>query len=64
MLAEWLAAGQGMGYGMLQDVNSFNYVDIWASAALLTGMPVLLHNVIAIAESAVPARFSPRDANA
>jgi ABC-type nitrate/sulfonate/bicarbonate transport system permease component len=33
MLAEWLATGQGMGYGMQQDANSFNYADIWASAA-------------------------------
>ena len=64
MLAEWLATGQGMGYGMLQDANSFNYVDIWASVALLTGVSVLLYNVIAIAESAVLARFSMRDANA
>jgi ABC-type nitrate/sulfonate/bicarbonate transport system permease component len=64
MLAEWLATGQGMGYGMLQDANSFNYVDIWASAALLTGVSVLLYNMIAIAETAVLARFSLRDANA
>ena len=64
MLAEWLATGQGMGYGMLQDANSFNYVDIWASVALLTGVSVLLYNVIAILESAVLARFSLRDANA
>jgi ABC-type nitrate/sulfonate/bicarbonate transport system permease component len=58
MLAEWLATGVGMGYGMLQDANSFNYVDIWASAALLTGVSVLLYNIIAIAESAVLTRFS------
>jgi ABC-type nitrate/sulfonate/bicarbonate transport system permease component len=64
MLAEWLATGQGMGYGMLQDANSFNYVDIWASVALLTGVSVLLYNIIAILESAVLARFSLRDANA
>jgi ABC-type nitrate/sulfonate/bicarbonate transport system permease component len=62
MLAEWLATGKGMGYGMLQDANAFNYVDIWASVALLTGVSVLLYNIIAIAESAVLARFSLRDA--
>ena len=39
MLAEWLATGQGMGYGMQ-------------------------YNSIAILESAVPARFSLRGANA
>ena len=39
MLAEWLATGLGMGYGMLQDANTFNYVDIWASVALLTASP-------------------------
>jgi ABC-type nitrate/sulfonate/bicarbonate transport system permease component len=58
MLAEWLATGVGMGYGMLQDANSFNYVDIWASAALLTGVSVVLYNLVAVAESAVLARFS------
>jgi ABC-type nitrate/sulfonate/bicarbonate transport system permease component len=62
MLAEWLATGQGLGYGMLQDANSFDYVDIWASAALLTGVSVILYNLIAIAESVVLARFSLRDA--
>ena len=36
MPAEWLATGQGMGYGMRQDANSFNYADIWASAARLS----------------------------
>ena len=64
MLTEWLAAGQGMGYGMLQDSNSFNYVDIRASVALLTGVSVLLYNVIAVLESAVLARFSLGEANA
>ena len=62
MLAEWLATGRGMGYGMLQDANAFNYVDIWASVTLLTGVSVLLYNVIASAESGVLARFSLRDA--
>ena len=33
MPAEWLATGQGMGYGMRQDANSFDYADIWAPAA-------------------------------
>jgi len=28
VLAEWPATGQGMGYGMLQGANSFNYVGI------------------------------------
>jgi ABC-type nitrate/sulfonate/bicarbonate transport system permease component len=64
MLAEWLATGKGMGYGMLQDANAFNYVDIWASVALLTGVSVLLYNLIAVAESAVLARFSLRDPSA
>jgi ABC-type nitrate/sulfonate/bicarbonate transport system permease component len=62
MLAEWLATGVGMGYGMLLDANTFNYVDIWASAALLTAASVLLYNLISIAESAVLARFSLSDA--
>ena len=57
-VAATLATGVGMGYGMLQDANSFNYVDIWASAALLTGVSVLLYNLVAIAESALPSTSS------
>ena len=49
---------------MLQDANSFNYVDIWASVALLTGVSVLLYDVIAVLELAVLARFSLGEANA
>ena len=64
VLAEWPATGQGMGYGMLQGANSFNYVGIWASVALLAGVPVLVYYVIAVLESAVLARFALRDANA
>jgi ABC-type nitrate/sulfonate/bicarbonate transport system permease component len=64
MLAEWPTTGQGMGYGMRRDANSFSYVDIRASVALLTGVSVLLCNVIAILESAALARFSLRDADA
>jgi ABC-type nitrate/sulfonate/bicarbonate transport system permease component len=64
VLAEWLATGQGMGYGMLQDANSFHSVGIWASVALLAGVPVLVYYVIAVLESAVLTRFALRDANA
>lgn len=64
MPAEWPAAGQGMGYGMLRDVNTFNSADIWAPAAPPAGAPVPPYTMITILESAVPARFSPRDADA
>jgi ABC-type nitrate/sulfonate/bicarbonate transport system permease component len=58
MLAEWLATGQGLGYAMLQDANTFDYTHLWASVASLTAVSVLLYNTIAIGESAVLARFS------
>jgi ABC-type nitrate/sulfonate/bicarbonate transport system permease component len=64
MLAEWLATGKGLGYAMLQDANSFDYGHLWASVALLTGVSVLLYNAIAVAESAVLARFALRDRGA
>lgn len=64
MLAEWLATGKGLGYAMLQDANSFDYGHLWASVALLTGVSVLLYNAIAVAESAVLARFALRDRDA
>jgi ABC-type nitrate/sulfonate/bicarbonate transport system permease component len=64
MLAEWLATGQGLGYAMLQDANAFDYAHLWASVAMLTGVSVLLYNVIAVAESAVLARFAFGDRGA
>ena len=33
-LAEWLATGQGMGYGMAQDADGFDYADILARFSL------------------------------
>jgi len=38
-------------------------VDIWASVVPLTGVSALLYILIAIAESAVPARYSLREAS-
>jgi ABC-type nitrate/sulfonate/bicarbonate transport system permease component len=58
MLAEWLATGEGLGYAMLQDANTFDYGHLWASVALLTGVSVLCYNAIAAAESLVLARFA------
>lgn len=52
MLAEWLATGRGLGYAMLQDADTFDYGDLWASAALLTGVSVVCYHAIAVAESA------------
>lgn len=58
MLAEWLATGQGLGYAMLQDSNTFDYNHLWASVAVLTAVSVLCYNAIAAAETLVLARFS------
>jgi ABC-type nitrate/sulfonate/bicarbonate transport system permease component len=58
MLAEWLATGKGLGYGMLQDSNTFDYDHLWASVAMLTLVSVLLYNAIAAIENLMVARFA------
>jgi ABC-type nitrate/sulfonate/bicarbonate transport system permease component len=61
MLAEWLATGQGLGYAMLQDPNTFEYTDLWASVAVLTFVSIIAYNTVAGLEALVMARFgTPR----
>jgi ABC-type nitrate/sulfonate/bicarbonate transport system permease component len=58
MLAEWLATGKGLGYGMLQDSNTFEYDHLWASVAALTLVSVVLYNAIAAIENLLIARYA------
>jgi ABC-type nitrate/sulfonate/bicarbonate transport system permease component len=57
MLAEWLATGQGLGYAMLKDPNTFDYTDLWASVAVLTFASIIVYNLVAGLEALVLARF-------
>lgn len=57
LLAEWLATGQGLGYGMLLDSQTFEYTQLWASVAVLTVVSVLVYYLVAALEGLVLARF-------
>jgi ABC-type nitrate/sulfonate/bicarbonate transport system permease component len=58
MLAEWLATGKGLGYAMLQDTNTFEYTDLWASVAVLTTVSVALYGAVTILQTLVLRRFA------
>jgi ABC-type nitrate/sulfonate/bicarbonate transport system permease component len=58
MLAEYLASGKGLGYGILRDAQTFSYDSVWASVAILTFVSVVVYYLVQAAESVVLARFS------
>jgi ABC-type nitrate/sulfonate/bicarbonate transport system permease component len=57
MLAEWLATGQGLGWAMLRDSNTFDYDHLWAAVVVLTAFSVGCYYVIAAMESLALTRF-------
>jgi ABC-type nitrate/sulfonate/bicarbonate transport system permease component len=59
LLAEWLATGQGLGYRMLGDVQSFSYDDLWASVVLLTVTSLVLYAVVGLLERLVLSQMHP-----
>jgi ABC-type nitrate/sulfonate/bicarbonate transport system permease component len=59
LIAEWLSTGQGLGYRMLGDVQSFSYDDLWASVVVLTLTSLVLYAAVGMLESLVLARMNP-----
>ena len=57
LLAEWLATGQGLGYGLLNASAVSDYNGLWARVVLITLYSTVLYQLIGIAESLVLKRF-------
>jgi ABC-type nitrate/sulfonate/bicarbonate transport system permease component len=57
LLAEWLATGQGLGYGLLNASAVADYNGLWARVVLITLYSTVLYQLIGVAESLVMKRF-------
>jgi ABC-type nitrate/sulfonate/bicarbonate transport system permease component len=59
LLAEWLATGQGLGYGLLNASAESDYNGLWARVVLITFYSAILYQLVGIAEGLVMKRFGP-----
>jgi len=59
LLAEWLATGQGLGYGLLNASAESDYNGLWARVVIITVYSTALYQLVGIAESLVMKRFGP-----
>jgi ABC-type nitrate/sulfonate/bicarbonate transport system permease component len=57
LLAEWLATGQGLGYGLLNASAVSDYNGLWARVVVITVYSTALYQLVGIAESLVMRRF-------
>lgn len=59
LIAEWLATGRGLGYMVFAAGAQSQYSFVWAAAALLTLLGLMIYGVVALLEQAALRRFSP-----
>jgi ABC-type nitrate/sulfonate/bicarbonate transport system permease component len=57
LLAEWLATGQGLGYGLLNASAVSDYDGLWARVVVITVFSTALYQLVGIAETMVMRRF-------
>jgi len=58
LLVEWLATGQGIGYGIISAAGRAKFNEVWADVVVITAVSIVLYNIVAIIESYVLARRS------
>jgi ABC-type nitrate/sulfonate/bicarbonate transport system permease component len=58
-VAEWLATGKGVGNLMALSASTSDYNMLWSIIAVLTGIAVIGHALVALAEKSVYARYAP-----
>jgi ABC-type nitrate/sulfonate/bicarbonate transport system permease component len=59
LVSEWLATGEGTGGQIIRDIPSFQYANVWAAIAALTGVSIVLYTLVGLFEAFVLARFGP-----
>ncbi len=57
LLVEWLATGQGIGYGIISAVGRAKTNEVWAYVVVITLVSILLYNLVGILERYVLSRF-------
>lgn len=60
LLVEWLATGQGIGYGIISAVGRAKTNEVWAYVVVITLVSIVLYNLIGLLETYVMKRFSPQ----
>lgn len=56
LLAEWLATGDGIGYGIVQAVSRTDYDRLWASVVIVTLASLFLYSCVGVVERLVQRR--------
>lgn len=59
LLVEWLATGQGIGYGIISAVGRAKANEVWAYVVVITVVSILLYNLVELVEKYVMSRFGP-----
>lgn len=57
LLVEWLATGQGIGYGIISAVGRLKTNEVWAYVVVITLVSIVLYNLVALLENAVVTRW-------
>ncbi|MEY3561956.1 MAG: hypothetical protein RL068_1108 [Actinomycetota bacterium] len=60
LLVEWLATGQGIGYGIISAVGRAKTNEVWAYVVVITLVSILLYNLVGLLEGYVLKRFAPQ----
>jgi sulfonate transport system permease protein len=58
-LAEWLATGDGLGHYIVASRASSDYTGLWAGAAVLTIVSLMVYGAVTVVERRVLAKYSP-----
>lgn len=60
LLVEWLATGQGIGYGIISAVGRAKTDEVWAYVAIITVVSVVLYNMVALFEGYILKKYAPQ----
>ena len=60
LLVEWLATGQGIGYGIISAVGRAKTNEVWSYVVVITLVSILLYNLIGLFETYILKRFAPQ----
>ena len=64
LLVEWLATGQGIGYGIISAVGRAKTNEVWAYVVVITVVSILLYNVVGLLENYILSRFGQTERKA
>jgi ABC-type nitrate/sulfonate/bicarbonate transport system permease component len=57
LLVEWLATGQGIGYGIISAVGRAKTNEVWAYVVVITVVSILLYNLVGLLENYILSKF-------